>query len=282
MDGSLQTSATSFHDRVGAFEATFENKHLVFQLHCRGVQTLRQALRRHAPSPESSGSRPAGGSDDRGSNTAWDAHGSEERVEAYLIQTKGAELAEIVTARECDKLVKKSTRQYDRARTRWIKRIFCRRVCRLRFLARCVAFLRQYTDAAFANGRCARDSRFALLQGIAFSSQDRAKGPGAERMPAITEVRQCNEVARALNESSCLPLLYLAMLLVDNVRPLCMRRHTFWHGIRRMFYFLSVAVYVCHSDATLSTRRLDATQQRFDSYFLKLVVLIEHSETGTC
>lgn len=117
-----QVSVGSFHERVDAFESTFERKYLTFQLHCRGVQALRQARRRHSlpgrhparisldssldsSDPDFVGT--AGTTNAYGSDTAVDAPGPDERAETYLLETKGAELAEIVTARECEKLVRR-------------------------------------------------------------------------------------------------------------------------------------------------------------------------------
>ena len=124
-----QANAGNFHERVDAFESTFEKMHLSFQLHCRGVQALRQARRRHAlpgrhlsnASNASHASRdpgPVGSTaevDTSRSDTTVDEPDPGDQAEAYLLETKGAELAEIVTSRECQKLVRetKATVRYD-------------------------------------------------------------------------------------------------------------------------------------------------------------------------
>lgn len=121
-DELSQVSAGSFHERVDAFESTFERKYLTFQLHCRGVQALQQARRRHAlpgrqtsttsvdsSDPGSAGT--AGAAGGYGSYTAVVAPDTDERAEAYLLETKGAELAKIVTARECEKLVRRHSKR---------------------------------------------------------------------------------------------------------------------------------------------------------------------------
>eukprot|EP00904_Undaria_pinnatifida_P000303 jgi/Undpi1/10273/HiC_scaffold_28.g12725.m1 len=113
-----EANAGNFHERVDAFESTFEKMHLSFQLHCRGVQALRQARRRHAlpgrhlsnASNASHASRdpgPVGSTaevDTSRSDTTVDEPDPGDQAEAYLLETKGAELAEIVTSRECQKL----------------------------------------------------------------------------------------------------------------------------------------------------------------------------------
>ena len=112
-------NAGSFHERVDAFESSFERKYLSFQLHCRGVQALRQARRRLAlpgrppsnashASHEPASAESAGEVDtSRSDTTVVDAPDPDEQAETYLLETKGAELAEIVTARECQKLVRR-------------------------------------------------------------------------------------------------------------------------------------------------------------------------------
>ena len=118
-----QVSAGSVHERVNAFESTFGRKYLTFQLHCRGVQALRQARRRHTlpgrhpthttcldnSDPVSAGT--AGATNAYGSDTPVDVPDPDDRAEAYLLETKGAELAEIVTARECQKLVRRHSKR---------------------------------------------------------------------------------------------------------------------------------------------------------------------------
>lgn len=82
------------------------------------MQALRQARRRHTlpgkhpthtsldtSDPDSAGT--GGATNAYGSDTAVDALDPDERAEAYLLETKGAELAEVVTARECQKLVRR-------------------------------------------------------------------------------------------------------------------------------------------------------------------------------
>ena len=101
---------------------------MTFQLHYRGVQALRQARRRHSlpgrhrsptrisldssldsSDPGSAGT--AGTTNTYASDTAVGAPDPDERAEAYLLETKGAELAEIVTARECEKLVRRHSQR---------------------------------------------------------------------------------------------------------------------------------------------------------------------------
>lgn len=117
-------SADSFHERADAFETIFERSYSVFQLHCRGVRALRQSLllRQQQPSggveghlcpdPDTSSDAAADGDETGsggggcGSSTASDARDIEERAETHLLRTLGAQLADLVTARECEKLVR--------------------------------------------------------------------------------------------------------------------------------------------------------------------------------
>lgn len=99
-------------DRAAKFETTFENKCLAFQLHCRGIQALHQARRRRTtpgthPRPKSDASEAVGASYVSASDTVLDLpiYDPERQAEAYLLNTRGAELAKILTARECEKLV---------------------------------------------------------------------------------------------------------------------------------------------------------------------------------
>ncbi|CAN0082411.1 unnamed protein product [Pylaiella littoralis] len=106
--------ADSYHGRADAFEATFERSYLAFQLHCRGVQALRQSLLEKGsvssaggpcPDPDADASDAAATQKSgRGSQAASDACSPEGHAEAHLLRTLGAQLAELVTARECEKL----------------------------------------------------------------------------------------------------------------------------------------------------------------------------------
>lgn len=108
--------ADSYHGRADAFEATFERSYLAFQLHCRGVQALRQSLLEKGsvssaggpcPDPDADASDAAATQKSgRGSQAASDACSPEGYAEAHLLRTLGAQLAELVTARECEKLVR--------------------------------------------------------------------------------------------------------------------------------------------------------------------------------
>lgn len=134
--------ADSFHGRADAFEATFERSYLAFQLRCRGVQALRQSLLEgdSCPDPDADVSDAAADSPKSGygSQTASDERSSEGRAETYLLRTLGAQLAELTTARECEKLVR---HRLDPLRVwtsplwtnhfRIARRIFCRRSTRV-------------------------------------------------------------------------------------------------------------------------------------------------------
>ena len=121
----VNSVADSFHERADAFEAVFDRSYSAFQLHCRGVRALRQALlrqRQRRPSGDVVGdprADPDGSSDDaaggdgagsggvgRGSSIASDKRDIEGRAETHLLRTLGAQLAELVTARECEKMVR--------------------------------------------------------------------------------------------------------------------------------------------------------------------------------
>lgn len=113
-------SADTFHGRADAFEATFERSYLAFQLRCRGVQALRQSLLLEKgsvsvegnpypePDADADPSDAAGDSPKSGdeSQAASDERSWEGHAETYLLRTLGAQLAELVTARECEKLVR--------------------------------------------------------------------------------------------------------------------------------------------------------------------------------
>eukprot|EP00903_Cladosiphon_okamuranus_P015336 g14166.t1 len=110
------SSADSFHERADAFETIFERSYSAFQLHCRGVRALRQSLLRQqhpsggiegdpCPDPDASSDAETGsGRVGCGSSTASDTRDIEERAETHLLRTLGAQLAELVTARECEKM----------------------------------------------------------------------------------------------------------------------------------------------------------------------------------
>lgn len=111
-------SADTFHGRADAFETAFERSYLAFQLHCRGVQALRQSLLLEKGSvpvegdlcPDPDADAPDAAASPRsgyGSQAASDTRSSEERAETHLLRTLGAQLAELVTARECEKLVRR-------------------------------------------------------------------------------------------------------------------------------------------------------------------------------
>lgn len=95
---------------VEAFETRFEDKYLGFQLHCRGVSALRRVLENCAASGNdlSADGAPAEGinAGEEHRSTVLDARDPAKRAEVYLLRTRGAELAEMVTARECEELVR--------------------------------------------------------------------------------------------------------------------------------------------------------------------------------
>ncbi|CAM9110328.1 unnamed protein product [Ascophyllum nodosum] len=116
-----EMSAGNVNSQADAFDATLESEYLALQLFGRGVQALRDSLR-HRKTPGNC-SRLAPGiitsatnhsafdtsidtaAVQRGKYTQQDndsSHGR--RAEVYLLKTKGAGLAAIITARECEKL----------------------------------------------------------------------------------------------------------------------------------------------------------------------------------
>ncbi|CBJ28322.1 conserved unknown protein [Ectocarpus siliculosus] len=98
-----RSSADSFHERADAFETAFETSYFDFQLRCRGVQALRNSLRQQQQQQQRSVPRhPDGG--DGPPVSGKDGCESEGLAEEYLLRTLGAQLAELVTARECEKL----------------------------------------------------------------------------------------------------------------------------------------------------------------------------------
>lgn len=68
------------------------------------MQALRNSLRQQQQQQRSVASHPD--DDDGSSIIGEDGCGSEGRAEEYLLRTLGAQLAELVTARECEKLVR--------------------------------------------------------------------------------------------------------------------------------------------------------------------------------
>eukprot|EP00752_Nemacystus_decipiens_P004452 g4065.t1 len=109
----------SFHERADAFETVFEQSYSAFQLHCRGVRVLSQCLLRQrqldphsdpdasnddAAAAAAAGSSSASGGHDCGLTTASDTRDIEGRAETHLLRTLGAQMAELVTARECEKM----------------------------------------------------------------------------------------------------------------------------------------------------------------------------------
>lgn len=97
MIDAAQVGIGRSHQAVEAFETEFEGKYLDFQLHCRGVSGLRRILKQCTASGRHL-------SDDDAPTEGIDTE--ETRAEVYLLRTRGAELAEMVTARECEKLVR--------------------------------------------------------------------------------------------------------------------------------------------------------------------------------
>ncbi|CAN0117450.1 unnamed protein product [Ectocarpus sp. 6 AP-2014] len=101
-----RSSADSFHERADTFETAFETSYFDFQLRCRGVQALRNSLRQQQQQQQqqqrSVPRHPDGG--DGPPVSGKDGCGSEGLAEEYLLRTLGAQLAELVTARECEKL----------------------------------------------------------------------------------------------------------------------------------------------------------------------------------
>lgn len=98
--------------QVDTFDATFESKYLAFQLFCRGVQALRNALRRRkasddVPGQESSAMEASAVPPQEGGQVGKleDTDSCGRCAEAYLVKTRGASLAAFITARECEKLV---------------------------------------------------------------------------------------------------------------------------------------------------------------------------------
>lgn len=98
-------------EQPGDFEIVFERKYSSFQLCCRGVAALKHALRHRVElegtpnlvdtvkegTPIGKGSTPS---------AALDAHDAERQAETYLLRTRGAELADLITKSECSKLVR--------------------------------------------------------------------------------------------------------------------------------------------------------------------------------
>lgn len=108
---SSQPSAGEVHERAEAFETLFTRKHSVFQLYCRGVSAFGQALRNRTVLDDDS--TPAGGTaenkpSNEGRRTCVElkAEEAERRAESYLLRTAGADLADMITSRECSKLVR--------------------------------------------------------------------------------------------------------------------------------------------------------------------------------
>lgn len=108
---SQQMSAGKAYRQADAFDATFESKYLAFQLFCRGVQALRNALRRRkaaddVPGQISSTAEASASLSQEGQVGKLDDIDSFGRfAEAYLVKTRGASLAALITSRECEKLV---------------------------------------------------------------------------------------------------------------------------------------------------------------------------------
>ncbi|CAB1105496.1 unnamed protein product [Ectocarpus sp. CCAP 1310/34] len=102
-----RSSADSFHERADAFETAFETSYFDFQLRCRGVQALRNSLRQQQQQQQQQQKRnvPSHPGDEDGPPVSGkDGCRSGERAEKYLLRTLGAQLAELVTTRECEKL----------------------------------------------------------------------------------------------------------------------------------------------------------------------------------
>lgn len=98
------------HQAVEAFETEFEGKYLGFQLHCRGESGLQRILEQCTASGRhlSDDDAPTEGIDAEEviCGATLGARDPETRAAVYLLRTRGAELAEMVTARECEKLVR--------------------------------------------------------------------------------------------------------------------------------------------------------------------------------
>lgn len=95
----------------------FDQKYSRFQLCVRGLVALTHALRHREgvegmphPSSVPSTERIAVGQEDEHS-AAWSAEDAERRAGTYLLRTRGAELADVITKKECSKLVRRIGRQ---------------------------------------------------------------------------------------------------------------------------------------------------------------------------
>lgn len=129
LPSQARSSADSFHGQADAFETTFERSYSAFQLHCRGARILCQSLLRQQqdagrvegdPCPDdpdasndadaaaaATAGCAAGGGFGCGSTPASDARDMEEGAETHLLRTLGAQLVELVTTRECEKMVRR-------------------------------------------------------------------------------------------------------------------------------------------------------------------------------
>lgn len=117
-----QVKVSSSREQVNTFETVLESCYHAFQCHSRGVQALGQALRHFSPADTGSSilinaSQPLGEESRQESSTEADPDTPEARAGEYLLSTQGAQLAAMITTRECEKLVSRTihkTRQEQR------------------------------------------------------------------------------------------------------------------------------------------------------------------------
>lgn len=98
-------------ERAEALDRTFEREYPSFQLCCHGLMALRQALRhRTAPKntldPVGEAKKCTPARKEFSSATASDPEDPQIWAETYLLRTRGAKLADLITAGECSKLVR--------------------------------------------------------------------------------------------------------------------------------------------------------------------------------
>lgn len=98
-------------EQPGNFETVFERKYSSFQLFCRGVAALRHALRNRV---EIEGTPNAVDMSKEGvlvrkrnCSASLNAEDAKRQAEIYLLRTRGAELANLITESECSKLVRR-------------------------------------------------------------------------------------------------------------------------------------------------------------------------------
>lgn len=103
-----QPSQVDVCEQPGNFETVFERKYSSFQLFCRGVAALRHALRNRV---EIEGTPNAVDMSKEGvlvrkrnCSASLNAEDAKRQAEIYLLRTRGAELANLITESECSKL----------------------------------------------------------------------------------------------------------------------------------------------------------------------------------